>query len=42
MNTPSASFSVRDLAGERIGILAGWGRYPVVVAEAILRRGRER
>jgi DUF1009 family protein len=27
------------LAGETIGILAGWGRYPVVVAEAIRRRG---
>jgi DUF1009 family protein len=39
MNTPSAAFRFRDLAGERIGILAGWGRYPVVVAEAILRRG---
>jgi DUF1009 family protein len=28
-----------DLAGETIGILAGWGRYPVVVAEAIRRAG---
>jgi UDP-2,3-diacylglucosamine hydrolase len=27
------------LAGETIGILAGWGRYPVAVAEAIRRRG---
>ena len=27
------------LAGETIGILAGWGRYPVLVAEAIRRRG---
>lgn len=27
------------LTGETIGILAGWGRYPVVVAEAIRRRG---
>jgi DUF1009 family protein len=27
------------LAGETIGILAGWGRYPVMVAEAIRRRG---
>ncbi len=34
---PAASFP--DLDGERIGILAGWGRYPVVVAEAIRRRG---
>ena len=32
MTTPS-------LAGETVGILAGWGRYPVVVAEAIRRRG---
>lgn len=28
-----------SLAGETIGILAGWGRFPVVVAEAIRRRG---
>jgi DUF1009 family protein len=27
------------LAGETIGILAGWGRYPVAVAEAVKRRG---
>jgi DUF1009 family protein len=27
------------LEGETIGILAGWGRYPVAVAEAIRRRG---
>jgi DUF1009 family protein len=27
------------LDGETIGILAGWGRYPVMVAEAIRRRG---
>jgi DUF1009 family protein len=27
------------LAGEMIGILAGWGRYPVAVAEAIRRHG---
>jgi DUF1009 family protein len=29
----------RGLDGETIGILAGWGRYPVVVAEAIRRHG---
>lgn len=29
----------RPLAGETIGILAGWGRYPVAVAEAIRRNG---
>jgi DUF1009 family protein len=29
----------QPLAGETIGILAGWGRYPVVVAEAIRRHG---
>jgi DUF1009 family protein len=28
-----------DLGGELIGILAGWGRFPVVVAEAIRRAG---
>jgi UDP-2,3-diacylglucosamine hydrolase len=33
-----------DAAGsipERIGMLAGWGRYPIVVAEALRRQGRE-
>jgi DUF1009 family protein len=29
----------KPLAGETIGILAGWGRYPVAVAEAIRRHG---
>jgi DUF1009 family protein len=33
------AFSGPSLAGEVIGILAGWGRYPVAVAEAIRRRG---
>jgi len=28
-----------SLQGETIGILAGWGRFPVAVAEAIRRRG---
>lgn len=28
-----------SLAGETIGILAGWGRYPVAVAEAVRRAG---
>jgi hypothetical protein len=28
-----------SLAGELVGILAGWGRYPVAVAEAIRRAG---
>ena len=39
---PAPCHPVREqpaLAGETIGILAGWGRYPVVVAEAIRRRG---
>jgi DUF1009 family protein len=27
------------LAGETVGILAGWGRYPLAVAEAVHRRG---
>jgi DUF1009 family protein len=31
--------SERPLAGETIGILAGWGRFPVAVAEAVRRRG---
>ena len=29
----------QGLAGETVGILAGWGRFPVAVAEAIRRRG---
>jgi DUF1009 family protein len=29
----------RGLVGETVGILAGWGRFPVAVAEAIRRRG---
>ncbi|NBX29249.1 LpxI family protein, partial [bacterium] len=33
------SQDTRPLAGETVGILAGWGRYPVVVAEAIRRHG---
>jgi len=28
-----------SLAGETIGILAGWGRYPVMIAEAVRRHG---
>jgi DUF1009 family protein len=28
-----------SLAGETVGILAGWGRFPVAVAEALRRRG---
>jgi DUF1009 family protein len=31
--------AARPLAGERIGLLAGWGRFPVVVAEAVKRQG---
>jgi DUF1009 family protein len=34
-----ALHDAHPLAGQTIGILAGWGRYPVVVAEAIRRRG---
>ncbi len=39
MTASCPTASLPDLDGERIGILAGWGRYPVVVAEAIRRRG---
>ena len=28
-----------DLRGETVGIVAGWGRYPVMVAEAVRRHG---
>ena len=28
-----------DLRGETVGIIAGWGRYPVMVAEAVRRHG---
>lgn len=34
MTTP-----LQPLAGETIGVLAGWGRFPVAVAEAIRRNG---
>lgn len=36
--SPSPEISA-SLDGEMIGILAGWGRFPVAVAEAIRRRG---
>ena len=28
-----------SLDGELVGILAGWGRFPIATAEAIQRRG---
>ena len=40
--TPSNSIltsSAAGLAGETIGIVAGWGRYPLMVAEAVRRSG---
>ena len=39
MSEPRILASDRPLEGELVGILAGWGRYPVVVAEEIRRRG---
>jgi len=39
MELPLPHTASPSLAGETIGILAGWGRYPVVVAEAIRRAG---
>ncbi len=39
MDTLCPAMNLPDLGGERIGILAGWGRYPIVVAQAIRRRG---
>jgi DUF1009 family protein len=30
-----------DGAASRVGLIAGWGRYPIVVAEALKRSGRE-
>jgi DUF1009 family protein len=36
---PTLPHDPRPLAGETIGILAGWGRFPVAVAEAVRRRG---
>jgi len=39
MELPLPHTASPRLAGETIGILAGWGRYPVVVAEAIRRAG---
>jgi DUF1009 family protein len=39
MDVRRETTSAPSLDGETIGILAGWGRYPVVVAEAIRRGG---
>jgi DUF1009 family protein len=39
MDVHSHPDTLPSLDGETIGILAGWGRFPVVVAEAIRRRG---
>jgi len=36
---PFRTHHIPPLAGETVGILAGWGRYPVAVAEAIRDRG---
>jgi DUF1009 family protein len=33
------SFNIADRHPHRVGIVAGWGRYPVVVAEALRRQG---
>ena len=30
-----------DSVGKRIGLLAGWGRYPIIVAQALKRQGME-
>lgn len=34
------SSGARSLDGETVGLIAGWGRYPIVVAEALRRQGR--
>ena len=39
MTAPALPARHDPLQGETIGILAGWGRYPVAVAEAVRRRG---
>lgn len=39
MKSLDHQFEPAGLAGETIGILAGWGRFPLAVAEAIRRRG---
>jgi hypothetical protein len=36
---PFRTHTIPPLDGETIGILAGWGRYPVAVAEAVRDRG---
>jgi len=36
---PTMHHDSHTLQGETIGIIAGWGRFPVAVAEAIRRRG---
>ncbi len=37
--TPAHPAASASLDGETIGILAGWGRYPVMIAEAVRRHG---
>jgi len=37
--TPNMHNDPHTLEGQTIGIIAGWGRFPVAVAEAIRRRG---
>lgn len=32
---------ISDAASGRVGLLAGWGRFPIVIAEALRRQGRE-
>jgi DUF1009 family protein len=45
MTNDKSSSNPRDSAKpatpRRVGLLAGWGRYPIVVAEALKRQGRE-
>lgn len=39
IHAPTVSPGRLDLHGETVGIVAGWGRYPVMVAEAVRRHG---
>ncbi len=41
MMSPTMSLVVPEPADRRIGLVAGWGRFPVVVAEALVAQGRE-
>lgn len=39
MSPPAATLRLSDIAPRRVGLLAGWGRFPVIFAEAVRNQG---